>query len=199
MSRNFPGHTHPWGHSFQRDQKDGSREQTLVLPRPSRSKPSLGPPIPPPGGGREEISQPGPRSYSFDCEDQLIPMPMAAALPTDRTGVLLRGPTPHIFPTHHLVYDALLSGARPDGNVSSEFFFFFFFNSYWLCWVLVVAHTIFIAACGILLVVACGIFSCSMQTLSCSLWYLVPQPGIEPGPPELKCGVLTTGSPGKSL
>ena len=77
--------------------------------------------------------------------------------------------------------------------------FFFFFNTYWLCWVLVVAHTIFIAACGILLVVACGIFSCSMQTLSCSLWYLVPQPGIEPGPPELKCGVLTTGSPGKSL
>ena len=36
----------------------------------------------------------------------------------------------------------------------------FFFNTYWLRWVLVVAHTIFVAVCGILLVVACGIFSC---------------------------------------
>lgn len=34
----------------------------------------------------------------------------------------------------------------------------FFFNTYWLRWVLVVA--IFVAVCGILLVVACGIFSC---------------------------------------
>ena len=31
-------------------------------------------------------------------------------------------------------------------------------------------------SCGTwdLLVVACGIFSCSMQTLSCSMWDLVP-------------------------
>ena len=27
--------------------------------------------------------------------------------------------------------------------------------------------------------------SCSMQTLSCSIWDLVPWPGIEPGPPAL--------------
>jgi len=33
------------------------------------------------------------------------------------------------------------------------------------------------------LVVACGIFTCSVQTLSCGMWDLVPQPGIEPGPP----------------
>ena len=124
MSRNFPGHTHPWGHSFQRDQKDSSREQTLVLPRPSRSKPSLGPPIPPPGGGREEISQPAPRSYRFDCEDQLIPVPMAAALPTEGQVSTYAAPRLIFPPPHHLVYDALLSGARPDGNVSSEFFFF---------------------------------------------------------------------------
>ena len=35
------------------------------------------------------------------------------------------------------------------------------------------------------LVVACRIFTCSMQTLSCSMWDLVPQPGIEPGSPAL--------------
>ena len=40
----------------------------------------------------------------------------------------------------------------------------------WLCWVLVVTH---------------GIFSWGMQTLSGSLWNLVPWPGIKPGPPAL--------------
>ena len=35
----------------------------------------------------------------------------------------------------------------------------------WLCWVLVAAY---------------GTFSCSMQTLSCGMWDLVPWPGIEP-------------------
>ena len=28
-------------------------------------------------------------------------------------------------------------------------------------------------------VVACGIFNCSMQTLSCGMWDLVPQVGIK--------------------
>ena len=36
------------------------------------------------------------------------------------------------------------------------------------------------------LVVACGIFSCSMWTLSCSIWDLVPQTEIKPGPPALR-------------
>ena len=40
----------------------------------------------------------------------------------------------------------------------------------WLCWVLVVTHRI---------------FSWGMQTLSGSLWNLVPWPGIKPGPPAL--------------
>ena len=169
MSRNFPGHTHPWGHSFQRDQKDSSREQTLVLPRPSRSKPSLGPPIPPPGGGREEISQPAPRSYRFDCEDQLIPVPMAAALPTEGQVSTYAAPR-LIFPPHTTWYMMpFYQGQDLMAMFLVSSFFFFFFNTYWLCWVLVVAHTIFIASCRILLVVACGIFSCSMQTLSCSL------------------------------
>ena len=198
MSRNFPEHTRPWGHSFQRDRKDGSREQTLVLPRPSRSKPSLGPLIPPPGVGREESSQPVPRQDSFYCENQLIPVPMAAALPTDRTGVCLRGPTPHIFPTHRLVYDVLLSGARPDGTVSNEFFFFFFFNTYWLRWVLVVAHTLFVAVCGILLVVVCRIFSGSVQTVA-ARGICFPDQGSDLGPLHWECGVLTPGPPGKSL
>ena len=35
------------------------------------------------------------------------------------------------------------------------------------------------------LVSAYGIFSCGMQTLSCSIWDLVPWPGSEPGPPAL--------------
>ena len=34
-------------------------------------------------------------------------------------------------------------------------------------------------------VVACGIFSCYMQILSCRMWDLVPWPGIEPKPPAL--------------
>ena len=32
------------------------------------------------------------------------------------------------------------------------------------------------------LIAACRIFSCTMQTLSCNMWDLVPCPGIEPGP-----------------
>ena len=36
-----------------------------------------------------------------------------------------------------------------------------------------------------------------MRTLSCNIWDMVPQAGIEPGPPAL--GVLATGLPGKSL
>ena len=49
---------------------------------------------------------------------------------------------------------------------------FFFKNTLfiWLCWVLVVAR---------------GTIHCSMQTLSCSVWGLVPWPGLEPGPPAL--------------
>ena len=42
-------------------------------------------------------------------------------------------------------------------------------------------------------------FSCSMKTLSCGMWRLVPWPGIEHGPPALGARVLATGPPGKSL
>ena len=34
--------------------------------------------------------------------------------------------------------------------------------------------------------------------LSCGMWALVPQPGIEPRPLHWEHGVLTTGPPGKS-
>ena len=44
---------------------------------------------------------------------------------------------------------------------------------------------------------ACGIYSFSIQTLSCGMWSLVPGPGIRPGPPVL--GVLATQPPGKFL
>ena len=39
-------------------------------------------------------------------------------------------------------------------------------------------------------------FSCGMETLSCSMWYLVPWPGVDPDFPAL--GVLAHGPPGKS-
>ena len=52
----------------------------------------------------------------------------------------------------------------------------------WLLCVLVAARGIFVEGS---LVEACGIFSCGMRTLSCSVWDLVPWPGIEPGPPAL--------------
>ena len=38
------------------------------------------------------------------------------------------------------------------------------------------------------LVAACRIFSCSMWTLSCGMWDLVPKPGIQPRPPALGVG-----------
>ena len=42
------------------------------------------------------------------------------------------------------------------------------------------------------LVTACEVFH-----LHCSLWDLVPWPGIEPGPPALGAWILATGRPGK--
>ena len=41
--------------------------------------------------------------------------------------------------------------------------------------------------------------SCGTRELRCRMWDLVPGPGIEPGPLRWEQGVLTTGSPGKSL
>ena len=49
------------------------------------------------------------------------------------------------------------------------------------------------------LVEACGIFNCGMWTLSCNMWDLVPQLGIEPGPLHWERGVLSSGPAGKSL
>ena len=71
------------------------------------------------------------------------------------------------------------------------FFLNFLFVFIWLCRVVVVGSLIFIAACVI--------FSCDTWTLSCSMWDLVPLPGIEPRPLHWKHGVLATRPPGKSL
>ena len=55
-------------------------------------------------------------------------------------------------------------------------------------------------SCGSLICIASrGIFSWSMQTLSHSMWDLVPWPGIELRPLHWERGVLATGPPGKSL
>ena len=43
---------------------------------------------------------------------------------------------------------------------------------------------LFIRLCWIL-VSALGIFSCSIRILICSMWDLVPESRIEPGPPDL--------------
>ena len=51
--------------------------------------------------------------------------------------------------------------------------FFFFFNIYLFVWI----HQILVATSKI--------FTCGMQTLSYSMWDLVPWPGIEPGSPAL--------------
>ena len=40
--------------------------------------------------------------------------------------------------------------------------------------------------------------SCSMWTLSCGMWHLVPCPRIKPGHLRWECRVLATGPPGKS-
>ena len=40
---------------------------------------------------------------------------------------------------------------------------------------------------------AWGIFSCAMQTISCGMWDLLLQPGIEPGSLHWELGVLSTG------
>ena len=58
------------------------------------------------------------------------------------------------------------------------FFFFFFFkkNIYWF---------IYLAVLGL---------SCRMWTLSCDMWDLVPQPGIEPGHPALGMLRLSHGT-----
>ena len=42
------------------------------------------------------------------------------------------------------------------------------------------------------------LFNWLRQVFSCSMWDLVPWPGIERGPLNEECGVLTTGLPGKS-
>ena len=64
---------------------------------------------------------------------------------------------------HHLL---------PELTPSRVFQLVFFFNCLfiWLDWVLVAV---------------CRIFSCSIHTLSCSMWDLVSWPRIEPGPPAL--------------
>ena len=64
-------------------------------------------------------------------------------------------------------------------------FFFFFFNVYLAGYVLAVACRIFSL---------CRIISCSMQTPSCSMWDLVPWPGMEPGPPALGVWSLSHGT-----
>ena len=54
--------------------------------------------------------------------------------------------------------------------------FFFYHLSY--LFIFIWLHRLFIRACSI--------FCFAMQILNCSMWTLVPWPGIEPGPPALE-------------
>ena len=58
----------------------------------------------------------------------------------------------------------------PQWNTFLLFNIFWIFIFIWLLQVFVIAH---------------GIFSCCMQTLSCGTWDLDPRPGIKPRPPAL--------------
>ena len=49
------------------------------------------------------------------------------------------------------------------------------------------------------LVVALRIFSCGIRTLSCSMWDLVPWPGVEPGPSALGVRCLRHWTTGEVL
>ena len=59
-----------------------------------------------------------------------------------------------------------------------RFLLLYFLVFIWLCWVLVVA---------------CMIFSCGMQTLNYGMWALTPQQGTEPRPWVWEHRVLATG------
>lgn len=76
--------------------------------------------IPPPGAGREERSQLAPRNNSFDCEDRLTLCLWLQACPQAEQVSTYVAPFLLLSPTCHLIHDILLSGARPDGDVSNE-------------------------------------------------------------------------------
>ena len=70
----------------------------------------------------------------------------------------------------------------------------------WLHWVLVAAFRTFDLRCRTcdLSVAACRIFSSGMQTISSSMWDLVPCPGIKPRPPALGAQSLSHWTTRKS-
>ena len=58
-------------------------------------------------------------------------------------------------------------------------FFKIFYLFIFPCWVFAVAGEIFH------FIAVCGLFSCSMWTLSCCVWHPAPWPVFQPGPPAL--------------
>ena len=78
-----------------------------------------------------------------------------------------------VFSTHQLVFQILRAGGG-----QCVFMFFVFIH-------------LFIYLAVPVLVVACGIFSCGMQSLSCGMWDLVLWPGIKPGPPAFRAWSLS--------
>ena len=52
---------------------------------------------------------------------------------------------------------------------------------------------------SLIFLAACRVFSCSMKTLSCSMWIWLPDQGLNLGPLYWEVSVLAIGPPGKSL
>ena len=79
---------------------------------------------------------------------------------------------------------------------SSKISTFFFFNIYLFIWL----HWSYWRHMGSSVITAvCGIFSCSIQVLSCSKWDLIPNQESNLGPLHREYRVLAAVSSGKSL
>ena len=78
-------------------------------------------------------------------------------------------------------------------SLIGQLYFFFFFEFYWLSFSAIYPFPPTPQKCNKLSVFKKKLFiylnasglGCGMQTSSCSLWYLVPQPGIKIGSPVL--------------
>ena len=86
-------------------------------------------------------------------------------------------------------------------------YFIFLYIYFWLLWVLVAAHRLFIAWLLLLQSTGSRLMDCKVWAqyswptglVACSIAILVLGPGIEPTSPAMAGGFFTTGPPGKSL
>ena len=63
--------------------------------------------------------------------------------------------------------------------------FIFIYSLFFNLFIYSLIHAVLVAACGI------SVFTVALRIFSCSMWDLVPCPGIEPGPPALEAWSLS--------